>query len=202
MPAANFPSIEPAQATVFPVTPVQINRTLSGRETRDIVTSQYFELVYQFSPLDSSERRQIAGHIANANGAFQSFYVKLPTGLDDVSGAAAGTITVDSSPPAGAVAVAYSAPSAQSQVVFKAGDIIQFDNHGKLYEVTADTTSDGSGDGTVAFWPPLRTPLTSGTDEINYSNINALVRYKSDMSYEVRNDSFATFTLEFIEVFE
>ena len=201
MPASNFPSIEPASLTVVPVTPVQINRTLSGRETRDSVSGQYFELVFDFASLDAAERRQIAGHIAEARGALQSFYVKLPTGLDEVSGEASGTITLASSPAAGATTATYTAPSAQDTTVFKAGDMIQFDNHGKIYEVTADSITSGSA-GTVTFSPPLRTALTTGVDEINYSNINPLVRYKTDMSYEVRNNSFSIFTLEFVEVFE
>ena len=201
MPAANFPSIEPANVTVVPITPVQINRTLSGRETRDSVSGQYFELVYEFANLDAAERRQVAGHIANANGALQSFYVKLPTGLDDVSGAAAGTITLANSPAAGATTANYTAPSAQNATVFKAGDMIQFDNHSKLYEVTADSITSGSA-GTVTFHPPLRTALTTSVDEITYSNINVLARYKTDMSYEVRNNSFSIFTLDFVEVFE
>jgi hypothetical protein len=79
--------------------------------------------------------------------------------------------------------------------------MIQFDNHSKLYEVPADSTTSGSA-GTVTFHPPLRTALTTSVDEITYSNINVLARYKTDMSYEVRNNSFSIFTLEFVEVFE
>ena len=200
MPAANFPSIEPASVSVIPITPLQINRTLSGRETRDLVTGPYFEFIYEFPPLDSDQRRQIAGHIANANGALQSFYVKLPTGVDDVSGNAAGTIDVASGESAGATAVIYTATGATDTTVFKAGDIIQFDNHGKIYEVTADSATTGST-GTVSFYPPLRTAVTTSED-INYTNINALVRYKQDISYEIRTNSFANINLEFIEVFE
>lgn len=200
MPAANFPSIEPSSVSIIPIIPLQINRTLSGRETRDLVTGPYFELVYNFAPLDASQRRQITGHIANANGALQSFYIKLPTGLDDVSGGAVGTIDVASGASAGATSVDYTAASASDTTVFKAGDIIQFDNHGKIYEVTADSTTTGTA-GTVNFFPPLRTALTTSED-INYTNINVLVRYKQDISYEIRTNSFLNINLEFIEVFE
>lgn len=200
MPAANFPSIEPNAVSVIPIIPLQINRTLSGRETRDLVTGPYFELIYEFPPLDSSQRRQISGHIANANGGLQSFYVKLPTGLDDVSGGAVGTIDVAGGESAGATSVDYTAASATDTTVFKAGDIIQFDNHGKIYEVTADSATTGAS-GTVNFFPPLRTAITTSED-ITYNNINILVRYKQDISYEVRNNSFANISIEFIEVFE
>jgi len=201
MPVANFPSIEANNIQVIPVTPLQISRTLSGRETRDLVTGPYFEFVYEYNSLTAAERRQVAGHIALANGALNSFYVKLPTGLDDVSGEAAGTIDVTVGYSASVTTVTYNAPSATSKTVFKAGDMIQFSNHGKIYEVTADSSTDGSGDGTLTFFPPLRTAITTSHD-INYNNVNALVRYKTDISYEVRNSSFASISLEFIEVFE
>lgn len=200
MPAANFPNLEPQAVSVIPIIPLQINRTLSGRETRDLVTGPYFELIYEFPPLDSTQRRQISGHIANANGALQSFYVKLPTGLDDVSGGAVGTIDIASGASAGATSADYTAASASDTTVFKAGDIIQFDNHGKIYEVTADSTTTGTS-GTVNFFPPLRTAITTSED-ITYNNINILVRYKTDISYEIRNNSFSNISIEFIEVFE
>lgn len=200
MPVSNFPSIEPANVAIIPKIPLQINRTLSGRETRDLVTGPYFELLYEFPPLDGDQRRQIAGHIALANGALQSFYVKLPTGIDDVSGGAVGNIDISAGASAGATSASYTASSASDTTVFKAGDIIQFDNHGKIYEVTSDSTTSGTA-GTVNFFPPLRTALTT-SESINYNNIPVLVRYKQDISYEVRSNSFATIDIEFIEVFE
>jgi len=200
MPVSNFPSIEPNAVTVFPVIPLQINRTLSGRETRDLVTGPYFEFTYEFSALSVAQRKQIAGHIALANGALQSFYIKLPTHLDDAEGGATGTIDVASGASAGVTSVDYTAGSAANTTVFKAGDIIQFDNHGKIYEVTADSATTGTS-GTVNFFPPLRTAITTSED-INYDNVPVLVRYKTDLSYDVRNDSYGFITLEFIEVFE
>jgi hypothetical protein len=200
MPVADFPSIEPNAVAVLPVIPLQINRTLSGRETRDLVTGPYFEFTYEFEALSVEQRKQIAGHIALANGGLQSFYVKIPTHLDDASGNATGTIDVATGASAGATSVDYTAASATDTTVFKSGDMIQFDNHGKIYEVTADSATTGAS-GTVNFFPPLRTAITTSED-INYDNVPVLVRYKDDLSYEVRNDSFGYITLQFLEVFE
>lgn len=200
MPAADFPNIEPANVEIITMTPTQINVTLSGRETRDQVGSPYMMLTYEFAPLDSDQRRQLSGHIANARGTLQAFNLKLPTSLDDATGAASGTITIAAGRSAGNLDVTYTKVSTDNETVFKAGDFIQFSNHSKIYEVTADSVSTGSS-GTVSFYPPLRTALTT-SHTIGYQNLEALVRYDENPTYAVNNSLFANFTLTFKEVFE
>ena len=197
MPAANFPNVDPSDVEIVMNAPLQITRSLSGRETRNLATGPFFTLIYTFSNLNETERRLISGHIANANGQLQTFNVNLPDGLKTTTGDATGTIDVASNASAGAVSIDYTASVA---TIFKAGDFIKFDNHEKLYEVTEDSTTLGSN-GTVKIFPPLRTDITTSED-ILYSNLTALVRYNIDVSYRIRNDSFTDFTIEFLEVFE
>jgi hypothetical protein len=200
MPVRDFPSIEPTAIQVIPVIPTVISRALSGRETRDQIGAAYFELNCEFENLDSDERRQIAGHIAAAKGPLLSFYMKLPTSMDDATGLASGTIQIGVAASAGATSVNYIKANATNQLVFKAGDIIQFSNHGKIYEVSEDSTSTGQN-GVVKIFPPLVTALTV-SETINYENIEILVRYKSDFGYEIRNNLFSTIPVQFVEVVE
>lgn len=200
MPAADFPNIEPANVEIITIAPTQISVALSGRETRSQVGSPYMMLTYEFAPLDSDQRRQLSGHIANARGTLQAFNLKLPTSLDDAEGAASGTIQIGGARSAGNLDVTYTKLSTDNETVFKAGDFIQFSNHSKIYEVTADSVSTGSS-GTVSFFPPLRTDLTT-SHTIGYQNLEALVRYSEDPTYSVNNSLFANFTLTFKEVFE
>lgn len=200
MAVSDFPSIEPTSVEMRLQQPIQLNRAMSGRETRNLITGSYYELTYNFSNLTEAQRRQITAHIALARGSLEAFYVKLPTYLDDANGSASGTITVRTNAAAGVTSVDYSKVGAGNVLVFKAGDLIQFSNHGKLYEVTADSTSVGT-DGSVSFIPPLRTAVTTA-HTINYSNIEMLVRYGNEFGWSVGNNSYADITLDFIEVFE
>ena len=200
MPAATFPSIEPTEVQLNLIAPTQISRSISGRETRNQIGGTYYELTYGFENLDADDRRRISGHIANAKGPLQSFYVKLPTSLDDATGAASGTISVNANAAAGDTSVDYSKLSAANETVFKAGDMIQFSNHGKIYEVTTDSVSTTTT-GTVDFYPPLKTAVTT-SHTINYQNLEVLVRYKEDIGYEVRNNLFADISIGFVEVVE
>lgn len=200
MPARDFPSIEPTQIQVMPIVPTTISKSLSGRETRDQIGSPYYELICEYENLDEIDRRAISGHISAARGPLLNFNMKLPTSIDDALGDASGTVSVATGTAAGAVSVAYIKASATNQTVFKAGDLIQFSNHGKIYEVTEDSVSVAQN-GTVTFFPPLKTAITV-SETINYQNLEMQVRYKNDFSYEVRNNLFSDLVLEFVEVTE
>lgn len=200
MPARDFPSIEPTNIQVIPIIPTVINRSISGRETRDQVGSPYFELRCEFSNLDANDRRLITGHIAATRGPLLAFFMKLPTSMDDATGAASGTISISTSESGGATTLNYIKASTQNQTVFKAGDMIQFSNHGKIYEVTEDSVSTAQN-GSVNIFPPLKTAVFANAT-INYQNLEILVRYKTDFNYEIGNNLFAGLVLDFVEVLE
>lgn len=200
MPARDFPNIEPTSIQVIPIIPTVISRALSGRETRDQIGAPYFDLICEFNNLDADDRRLISGHIAATKGPLLSFYMKLPTSMDDATGAASGTIQIGVAATAGATSVNYIKANVNNELVFKAGDIIQFSNHGKIYEVSEDSTSTGQN-GVVKIFPPLSVALTVA-ETVNYQNVEVLVRYKSDFNYEIRNNLFTNTRLEFVEVVE
>ncbi len=64
-----------------------------------------------------------------------------------------------------------------STVIFKAGDYIQFGSGAtqKLHMITADCTSNGSGQATVEIEPPLKTALANDSS-IAYANTKAVMR--------------------------
>lgn len=200
MPARDFPSIEPTSIQVVPIIPTVISRALSGRETRDQISPAYFELRCEFGNLDADDRRLIVGHISATRGPLLEFYMKLPTSMDDATGAASGTVAITAGASAGVLSVAYSKPGLSNETVFRAGDLIQFSNHGKIYQVSEDSVSVGQA-GNVSFFPPLQTAVTT-SEFINYNNLEILVRYKTDFAYEINNALFADLILEFVEVDE
>lgn len=200
MTAATFPSIEPNGFSSTNIIETQINVALSGRETRTQIGYPHYEFEYVFNNLDSSERRQILGHLANANGTLLPFYVKLPTGVDDAAGAAAGTIQVSAGAAVGVTTASFTKDSTANEIVFKSGDLIQFSNAGKIYQVKSETTSTAQAS-TVDFFPALKTAITT-SHTINYVNVNALVRYMDDPSYDLKNNSYSDIIIRFKEVDE
>lgn len=197
MPAANFPDIEPTQMSLESVDDTRIQRTLSGRETRTKTGTQYYRLSYDYEALTESQKRQIAGHYANARGRFLDFVITLPDYIQDGAGVTTATITCGTAA-AGVYSVGYTKSNGDNETVFKAGDIIRFSNDYKLYEVTADSTSVGVN-GTVTIYPALRTAVTS-SQTIKYQDVDGLFRYAENLEYELRNDSYSSLTIVFEEV--
>ena len=68
-----------------------------------------------------------------------------------------------------------------STVIFKAGDYIQFGSGAtqKLHMITADCTSNGSGQATVEIEPHLKTALANDSS-IAYANTKAVMRMDSN----------------------
>ena len=68
-----------------------------------------------------------------------------------------------------------------STVIFKSGDYIQFGSGAtqKLHMITADCTSNGSGQATVEIEPPLKTALANDSS-IAYANTKAVMRMDSN----------------------
>ena len=66
--------------------------------------------------------------------------------------------------------------------------------------VTADATATGTALNTVAFFPPLRTSVSSGT--VTHKSVPMSVRLANDTTGLNLDPTFyASFDLEFIEVF-
>ncbi|MBB1307298.1 hypothetical protein [Pseudoalteromonas sp. SR43-5] len=80
----------------------------------------------------------------------------------------------------GAQSVAlYNLPGAKSGI-FEAGDFIKFSNHSKVYMVTQSLNSNGAGQGTVYFTPPLRIGTAQNTALSAGPDVNFTMRLKSD----------------------
>lgn len=97
-----------------------------------------------------------------------------------IRGGCTGTINVNGSHSVGAYSVAVeNAPN--STVIFKTGDYIQFGSGAtqKLHMVTADCTSNGSGQATVEIEPPLKTALADDS-VIVYANTTCIMRMDSN----------------------
>lgn len=195
--AANFPNISPVGIEIELVENTIIQTSLSGRETRQQIGRPFWRFVAQFANLTDAQRRQIAGHIANAKGPLLQFSFALPTNIN--SNLNTESYVTLANLAAGATSFQVNAANYPDSE-FQSGDYFTIASDPGLYQVTADVDASSMFDTpTVNFYPPLNVASTTG-DTINHTNISINVRYESDFSYLVRNDLYSSFELIFVEV--
>lgn len=193
---AAFPSITPSSVSLVPVNPTRVTTTLNGIEQRQAVGGQYFRLVAEFTGLNKAELRQIQSHVIQQGGPLTSFEFTLPDYLGDSTGAYTGTITLSSNGAVGQTSVSVTSTGSTFPSL-KAGDLIRFASHDKIYTLTSDVSSPGT---TLAFYPALRTAVTSG-QTVTHQNLTIKVRYSEDTeNLVVGTNLYSDISIEFVEV--
>lgn len=142
----------------------------SGRVIRASNSTTLWRGTLSFPPMTTAEFRPIQAFVAQAEGGLNEFDIVIPTVSKSQSpNAGSVTATVDGAHTAGDETIAIST-NAISANAFKAGDLVRFANHTKVYMVSSDINGDGSGDATLNIKPGLVEDLTNGealtTDDI------------------------------------
>ena len=190
-------SITPNAMSVISVNPTKVTNSLNGIEQRIASTGQYFRFVGTYSNLDQASQRAVFAHIQSQAGPLNAFTISLPAYMGNSTAGFTGTLTGVTETVNDPVITATA--SANNTAVLKAGDLIKFSNHNKIYTVTNNVTSSGSGVCTINIFPALKQSITSGT--ITHRSVQPTVRYATDNAeFSLGADQFTTFNLEFIEV--
>lgn len=138
--------------------PVSINYTLSGKRSVRQFASQYFTFAVQMPPLTQTQLQSFSAYLISKKGAFNTFDFGYPIdnlGTDkNTSGVKTRTTHTT-----GATSIACDGFSASTNDVVKAGDLIKFSGHNKVYIVTGDVNSNGAGQGSISVEPPLQSDL-------------------------------------------
>ena len=134
--------------------PTLLNQTLSGRRQVRQIGSQYFSFTVQMPPLQQEKAQEVFAFLQKQKGSFEDFTIVAP--LDNLGAGKAETdIQVVGSHTSGDASIALDGFSNNQTGALKAGDIIKFANHSKVYMVQSDIDSDGSGALTVLISPNL-----------------------------------------------
>tara|TARA_Y100000310_G_scaffold54745_2_gene50165 strand:+ start:487 stop:1089 length:603 start_codon:yes stop_codon:yes gene_type:complete len=151
------------------VQPTFISRSISGRRQARQTHGQYFKMTATYPPMTRAEFAPINAFITKQRGRYESFSL-IPPVLNAGLGSPAGTPLVNGASQTGRTIVTDGWTTADTVVIFKAGDYLKFSNHDKVYTVTEDATSDGSGDETISIEPAL---ITSPADNsaITYTSV-------------------------------
>lgn len=135
--------------------------TLSGKRSVKQFAAQYFSFSVQLPPMKQNDFQAFHAFLVKQKGSFDTFTFEYP--LENLGAGKAETdIAVNGTAAIGDTQVSLDGFSVSTSDVLKAGDLIKFANHNKVYMVTADETSDGSGGvSAVDIEPPLQAALVN-----------------------------------------
>lgn len=176
-----------------------VNRAQSGVRSVANITSHLWAIRITTIPMARADWQQMEAFLTKQKGRFDTFtYVSQSKTL--ALGAVSGSPQVVGAHSAGDETIAIDG-FANSTLVLKAGDLIKFENHNKVYMVTADATSDGGGAATVSIVPGLVNTLADN-EALSYDSVPftmALVR--DAIVIDAAVDGFVVFDIEMEEQF-
>jgi len=192
-PVANSASISSQQNTI-------VSTTTSGRRQARQIDGQRFRMTISFPPMTRTEFSPINAFIMKQRSQLESFNYSPPT-ISTPLGVVSGVISVNGAISAGVTSVAIDGMANSTTGVFKAGDYFRFTGQNKVYMVMADVSSNGSGQGTLTFEPPLRTAVADNAILI-YSNVDFTVSLISDVQeFNIGTENLFQYQIDVIEVF-
>jgi hypothetical protein len=136
--------------------PTLLNQTISGRKQVRQIGSQYFSFTVQMPPLQQEKAQEIFAFLQKQKGSFENFTIAAP--LDNLGASKSETdILVNGVHSVSDNTIAMDGFS-QTTGALKAGDLIKFANHSKVYMVESDVNASG-GAATVTISPNLVSSL-------------------------------------------
>ena len=176
-----------------------VTTTASGRRQARQIDGQKFRLRLRFPVMTRTEFAPILAFIMKQRSQMESFQYTPPS-VDDALGVASGVISVNGAISAGVTSVAIDGMANSTSGVFKAGDFFRFTGQSKVYMVVTDVSSNGSGQGTLTFEPPLRSNVADNAILI-YSNVDFTVGLTGDIQeFTIGTENYFQYEIDLIEV--
>ena len=176
-----------------------VTTTASGRRQARQIDGQRFRLRLRFPVMTRTEFAPINAFIMKQRSQMESFQYVPPT-IDDALGVASGVISVNGAISAGATTCSIDGMANSTTGVFKAGDYFRFTGQTKVYMVMADVSSNGSGQGTLTFEPPLRANVSDNAVLI-YSSVDFTVGLTGDIQeFNISTENYFQYEVDLIEV--
>ena len=172
----------------------KISTTDSGKQFTAQVDSQRWKFKASYPPMRRSEFQPIFAFIIKQRSQKETFQIVMPE-ISTIKGTVSSIVATKLAASAGATSVSLKNVTG----TFKAGDLIKFNSHNKVYMIVADATGDGSNEATITLEPPLRQALLAD-DTVIYTNVPFTVRLTNDLQEFVTQElDFYRFEVDFIE---
>ena len=138
--------------------PTLLNQTLSGKKSARQIGAQYFSFTVQMPPLEQMKAQEIFAFLQKQKGSSSNFTIQAP--LDNLGTSKNETdILVNTAHSAGIDTVNMDGFS-HSNHALRAGDLIKFAGHSKVYIVQEEVTAS-SGQAAVKIYPNLVSSLAN-----------------------------------------
>jgi len=178
---------------------ISVGHSLS-RQVRSRGGAQRWAIEATYPPnLSRAELAPIIAFALAQRGQYESFTLIPPALWSTARGIATGTPKVDGASQTGRT-VNTKGWSISITGILLAGDFIKFNGHSKVYMVTADANSDGSGDAAISIEPAL---LSSPADDeaIVVTSVPFTVAFASDIQeFNIKPAYLHEFKVSFVEV--
>ena len=165
--------------------PILLNQTLSGKKSARPIGAQYFSFTVQMPPVDQLKAQEIFAFLSKQKGGYENFTIAAPLNNKGTSHSETD-ILVNGATSAGASAVPMDGFSHTNHAL-RAGDLIKFAGHSKVYMVQDEVTASG-GSATVNIQPNLVAAVaddeavTTNKPLFNVYLANDEIRYTTDTS--------------------
>ena len=168
--------------------------TDSGKMFSTQVDGQRFKFSATYPPMSRSDFAPVIAFIMKQRSQKETFQISLPD-IKNAKGNVSGTVLVKNAHSAGDTTITVDAMTG----TLKAGDLVKFAGHNKVYMVVSDATADGSNEATLKIEPPLRSAVSDNA-VVTYDGIEFTVRLTNDLQ-QFQTDDLDTFRFEvdFIE---
>lgn len=172
--SGTFPSTQGLRGLNFTNNqPNLISMSISGRRQAKTQGAQFFSFTVVTPPLNTAEYKDMMGFLAEQQGQFDTFEIVLPN-LSTPAGSVTGNVLdVVGAHIAGVKSIAVDGGTASQTDYLKRGDLVRFSTDPKVYILTADANTDGSGAATLSIEPGIITALadndTVETNDVKFT---------------------------------
>jgi hypothetical protein len=177
-----------------------VSVTTSGRKQARQIDGQRFAITLQFPPMTRSEFAPIKAFIMKQRSQIRKLYNCNSTNRKNAQGVASTVLNVDGALTAGTTTANIDGMTVSTNGILKAGDYFRFTGQQKVYMAVEDLNSDGYGEGTLTFEPPLRANVADNVVLI-YDNVDFTVSLTNDIQeFDVGVQEYFIYEIDVIEV--
>ena len=191
-PAPSSVAIASEQTTI-------VSTTTSGRRQARQIDGQKFKLTARFPIMTRAEFAPIKAFIMKQRSQLNTFTFIPPT-IANALGVASTILNVNGALTAGTTTANIDNMTVSTNGILKAGDYFRFTGQEKVYMAVEDLDSDGYGEGTLTFEPPLRSNVADNAILI-YDNVDFTVGLTNDIQeYTIGTSNYFQYEIDLIEV--
>ena len=191
-PVARSANITSQQDTIVSV-------TTSGRKQARQIDGQRFAITLAFPPMTRSEFAPIKAFVMKQRSQLENFTFIPPT-EGNAQGVASTILNVDGALTAGTTTANIDNMTVSTNAILKAGDFFRFTGQQKVYMAVEDLNSDGYGEGTLTFEPPLRANVADNAILI-YDNVDFTVSLTNDIQeFSIGTTNYYSYEVDVAEV--